>query len=341
MRTDDALYFRLFANCIPVKGSKRSIVCDLQRNRYRFIPNQLFEILKNAEKLNLDLLKKKYDHSLDKGIDKYFKLLQRENWGFYTDSPESFPKLECYWDSSSTVTNAILDFDKLSNYNWKKAVRELDNLRCEAIQLRFFDLTSRRKLISILQEISLTDIHYIELQIQALKGKSDFYKLLLKTFPRLRRVVVSKSHIEKTEDFSNEGLGMITYTRKNLNSESHCGVVSPSLFVVNVPHFTEAVNFNSCLNRKVGIDKLGHVKNCPSIAKFYGHVDSVSIAEVAHSGEFQKMWNINKDQIDICRVCEFRYICTDCRAYVSESDKLLSKPLKCGYNPFEGKWSIV
>lgn len=41
----------------------------------------------------------------------------------------------------------------------------------------------------------------------------------------------------------------------------------------------------------------------------------------------------------VCKDCEFRYICTDCRAYVEDPDDILSKPLKCGYNPYTGEWS--
>ncbi len=36
---------------------------------------------------------------------------------------------------------------------------------------------------------------------------------------------------------------------------------------------------------------------------------------------------------------EFRYICTDYRAYVEDPEDILSKPLKCGYNPYTGEWS--
>ena len=43
------LPFKLFANCIPVKGINRSTICDLQRGNYDFIPNDLYEILKFQE----------------------------------------------------------------------------------------------------------------------------------------------------------------------------------------------------------------------------------------------------------------------------------------------------
>ncbi len=31
-------------------------------------------------------------------------------------------------------------------------------------------------------------------------------------------------------------------------------------------------------------------------------------------------------------------MCTDCRAYVEDPNDNLSKPLKCGYDPYTGKW---
>jgi len=52
----------------------------------------------------------------------------------------------------------------------------------------------------------------------------------------------------------------------------------------------------------------------------------------------QKYWKLSKDQIDICRECEFRYVCTDCRAYIEDPENIYSKPLKCGYDPATNQW---
>lgn len=53
---------------------------------------------------------------------------------------------------------------------------------------------------------------------------------------------------------------------------------------------------------------------------------------------FKKYWNIKKDDMTKCKDCEFRYICTDCRAYLEDPDDIYSAPLKCGYDPYTGKW---
>ena len=68
----------------------------------------------------------------------------------------------------------------------------------------------------------------------------------------------------------------------------------------------------------------------------FGHISNISLLSVVENLEFKKKWNIKKDQIEICKVCEFRYICTDCRAYTT--DGLYSKPLKCNYDPYKGEW---
>ena len=75
------------------------------------------------------------------------------------------------------------------------------------------------------------------------------------------------------------------------------------------------------------------------MAKSYGNIKDTSLIDVANSPEFQEVWHIKKDMIHVCKDCEFRHVCTDCRAYVEDPDDILSKPLKCGHNPYTGEWS--
>lgn len=71
----------------------------------------------------------------------------------------------------------------------------------------------------------------------------------------------------------------------------------------------------------------------------FGNINDTSLLEVLEKPGFKKLWDLSKDKIHVCKDCEFRYICTDCRAYVEDPDDILSKPLKCGYNPYTGEWS--
>ena len=71
----------------------------------------------------------------------------------------------------------------------------------------------------------------------------------------------------------------------------------------------------------------------------FGNIRNTKLEDAYSQEKFKKYWNITKDKIKVCKDCEFRYICTDCRAYLADSKDNLSKPLKCGYNPYIGEWS--
>jgi len=75
----------------------------------------------------------------------------------------------------------------------------------------------------------------------------------------------------------------------------------------------------------------------------FGNITETTLEKAINNLNFKKYWNITKDQIEICKDCEFRYICTDYRAYTErthfEKDIDLSKPLKCGYDPYTNKWT--
>lgn len=103
--------------------------------------------------------------------------------------------------------------------------------------------------------------------------------------------------------------------------------------------YTESVNHNSCLNGKISVDSNGNIKNCPSTSELFGNIKSNTLAEAIEMPGFRKYWDISKEKIHVCKDCEFRFICSDCRAYIEDPEDMYSKPLKCGYNPYTGEWS--
>ena len=121
-------------------------------------------------------------------------------------------------------------------------------------------------------------------------------------------------------------------------NERSCGKTDSSYFSINVQFFSEAQSYNSCLNKKISIDTEGNIKNCPSMKEHFGNTKTTSLQTALKNKKFKKYWDITKDKITVCKDCEFRYICLDCRAYLEDPDDLHSKPLKCGYDPYTGKW---
>ncbi len=337
--SNDKDYFLLFANCIPVKGAKRSIICDLQLNRYRFVPNLLFEIINNNRNKTLEQIKSKYDGDNVEGIDLFFNLLVKENWGFYTDTPNLFPPLDLTWDSPLKVSNCIIDINDKSKFNVLSVIKQLIEINCEALQIRVFNETNIELLKKISDIISESSILCLEIIIRYSKSINPKDLLQLVSFnPRIRQITVFNSPQKKIISNTLLNLGFISYVEDSVSDASHCGVVNNYYFDTNIQLFTESQKHNNCLNKKISIDTNGDIKNCPSMTTSFGNVQNTTLQEALNKKEFYKYWNINKDQIKVCKDCEFRYICTDCRAYTQNPSDIYSKPAKCSYNPYEATW---
>ncbi|WP_417197753.1 grasp-with-spasm system SPASM domain peptide maturase [Bizionia sp.] len=334
-------YFVLFANCIPVKGNKRSVICDLHRQELKLIPNNLFDILTQYKNSRIDEIKRNYDNKFNETIDEYFNFLLENELGFYTNLPHSFPELNLKWNSPALITNAILDIDFNSNYNLENVFTELDKLTCKHIQLRFFSSISFCKLKKILSILNKEDYCIISVDL-ILKFTDDLTieslnKLIL-DMPRITSLIIYKStdnvHVKPVRS----SLNHFIYTTESIKNHKFCGIVNGNYFSINIKNFTESQKYNSCLNRKISIDTEGNIKNCPSVSQSFGNIKDTSLQKALEHKDFKKYWNITKDQIDVCKDCEFRYICTDCRAYTENPEDHYSKPLKCGYNPYTNVW---
>ena len=120
-------------------------------------------------------------------------------------------------------------------------------------------------------------------------------------------------------------------------SDRWAGSSAPDSFVINAQAYARNRNYNSCLAHKISIDKDGLICNCPSISTRYGHSDSTALSEIVATNAFRDKWELTKDRLLVCSVCEFRWICSDCRAFTLD-DLENGKPAKCGYNPFISLW---
>ncbi len=329
--------FKLFACCIPVKGSRRSTICDVQRSEYQFIPNILYEILTELKDKSISSIKAHYNNEHDNIIDEYFSFLLNNEYGFLCDNPDSFPDIDLTWKVPATITNVLIDVDASSQHDYHSIFQQLEELGCKAIQLRFYTQHSLNEVSDILTHIQNTRIKSIEIVIPY---KPEFTIESLTIFsrkhPHISNVII---HSSPKEEFDHDNYNHIFYFIETpVDATTHCGQISGNHFRTDISLFTEAQSYNTCLNRKISVDQKGNIKNCPSFPNNYGNITDTSFKDALKHPDFKKLWSINKDQIHVCKDCEFRYICTDCRAYVDDPKDIYSKPLKCGYNPYSGEW---
>lgn len=334
-------YILIYSNCFFVKGASRSIICDLQRQKHTFVPNELVKLFSKKKFFTLDDLHEIVEPNSHFVLREYFDFLLKNEFIFLCDLDEIslFPKISLEWDNPSIITNAIIDIAD-EPLDLKSIITQLDNLGCRNIQLRFFKNYNLSLLTNILMQFDNTTTLSIELFIPfnstlTLEALNDF----VQKFKRIKILGVYDTVATKMMQGANEeGMGSIFFISENIINKLNCGNINKEYFSLTIEHFTEAQHHNTCLNRKISIDVDGNIKNCPSMKENFGNIKDTTLEEALNKVNFKKYWNIKKDDIVVCKNCEFRYICTDCRAYIEDPKDIYSKPLKCGYNPYTTEW---
>lgn len=338
-------YFKLFASCIPVRGASKFVICDLGRSELYYIPEGVYEIIVEHKNKTIEEIKALYDDDLKADIDRHITALIDNELGFLTDEPENFPRLDLNWDAPNSISNAIIELDSHSNYDLQNVVMLLERLGCRHIELRVYHSLRIERLEELIQLFEETKVKNLVFIIAFEDSFVDYdWLLFLIKYQRIGTLVIHSSPSDFKPIGKSEQNPQLVITNKKIRDNSCCGVVSKEYFSINIPMFAESQNFNSCLNRKLTINTKGIIKNCPSLKESYGDVSLInyaSIKSIVDSQDFQKYSHISKDQILICKDCEYRYICTDCRAFISNDDDILSKPSKCGYDPYLGVWNEV
>jgi len=335
----------LFADCIPVKGINRSVICDTRKNNYYIIPNGLFEILTKYINHSITEIKEVFNNNFNNIIDEYFSYLTENKIIFFTSNPENFPKIELLWDTPSKITNSILDLNN-KNYDIYNVMDQLNILKCSSIQFRFFNKINYNYLADLLDYIEQNQMRFTSIDFiipfnPSIKKKC--FTKLIESNPRINLVCIYNSSFEESQIIQINRKGILAYTKSVVFDERNCGSFKSDYFTANLKLISESQKHNTCLNRKLSIDADGNIKNCPSMPQSFGNIKDTTLETALNHPDFKKYWNVNKDMIEVCKDCEFRHICTDCRAYTErthfDGEIDLSKPLKCGYNPYTNEWA--
>lgn len=334
----------LFSDCILTKGYNRSIISDTQNKSYFYIPNGLYEILSKYNGFKISAIKEKFNNEFDDIIDEYFHFLIENKLVFFNDTIDFFPKIQLDFFSNAKITNVIVDFD-LIKHDLNSLLDQFEILKCSYLQLRFY---KKITLNEIEECVKLFKIH--KSRIKSISIIAPFYeeftiddiKPLFFENQRLDTLLLYNAPNEVTYNDLFYKRGHVVLKTKNIINEHNCGIVSLEYLNPSLKLISESQKFNSCLNLKVSIDKEGYIRNCPSMLQHFGNISKTTLIEAINHPDFKKYWSVSKDEVQVCKDCEFRHICTDCRAYTERThfkeDIDLSKPLKCGYNPYSNKW---
>lgn len=325
------MIFTLFPDIEIVLGAKNALLIDFRGKNYLSMDKEYGEFL----------AQRKIDRtSLSADEIEFLEYLQEKDYGMFCEDEEAdcFEQINSSWDHPASITNAIIEVSSINLSSALEFVSQLGKQNCEHIELRLIDTDSFQFLNKIFRHCGEFGVHGVELVVpyHADFGHEKLLEISNDHEIYLYRILIHSAPIPK------DSVEMVRTTLVRIKKRSltclDCGSISQSNFIVDIPFYTESMHFNNCLNRKISMDQNGQIKNCPSMKKEFGSTEETTIAQVLNDEMFTNLWTISKEHISVCKDCEFRRICTDCRAFISDSDNEMSKPAKCTYNPYKGVW---
>lgn len=322
--------YTTFSNCIISKGSKRSIISDIQCKNYFFIPNSIADTLRKKG-FKKDEITNCYGESA-------FRFLIENAIIFNCESNNLnlFPSFNLTYESPNVIENAIIDRDDENYDDIEVIIKELDILFCESIQVRFKNAVSGNFIHELVNLVEETSIESIEL---ILPYSNDFSNRKVEEFIEISTRLTSIIFFSSERDLvRQQKQATVIYYKKHINPIKDCGCIKQSNFVSSIKFSSLANSYNTCLYKKVSFDTKGNIKNCLSMDIMYGNIFDSDLKEVIQSEDFQKLWHIKKDNIKVCKACEFRHMCMDCRTFIKDPNDIYSQPVKCTYNPYIAKW---
>jgi len=334
--TKDNSFFRLHSLSIPVRGAKASIISDLQKEIFIQIPNILYDVLdvNFHNNFSIQRLKNYFHNNFSSGIDKYFDFLEKNNIGFFTDSPFLFKEIKTDHIIPNQITNSILEISERSNYNLEEILWELEGLGVISVEIRIAQSVSILEIKNCLSKFNESTIKAFNIIIHCELQENILliYDLLIE-INRINKIFIYSSQCKRSFDLNHSN--RIVFINEGLSERKIENKVS---FVCNLLAFCEAQNNNLALNKKVCIDKNGNIKNYLSHKQVFGNIQKDRLLQVISKDSFRVIWQISNDRIEKCKDCQYRFMCFSCSEINFEDNNKIYRTQQCSFNPFNNIW---
>ena len=305
-------YFIFSASCKAVDGVSRSLIIDYLRNELFFISNEYYQLLQELDRKKIEEVLEYIDEESKEFFLEFINFLITNELGFLVDNLENFPKISTKIVESFPVKDAIIEIDEsiFDEFLFTKF--------CSDLQIRVLSNSNYDFVEKILKITHNFNFNYLELHLAFYNSAIDTSYLFkfIENFTFLSNIFIYDSPklsienliIQSDKNYSPMEFGKVYYLDYSFNGGSCCGIINKeNLSIQSVTQHNELTKFNGCLYKKVTIDRNGNIKNCPSINKTYGNIKYDSIKQIIEKEDFEKLGLINKDQIEVCNTCEFRY----------------------------------
>jgi SPASM domain peptide maturase of grasp-with-spasm system len=328
--------FKTVAECIPVKGAQRSILYDLSRRTYDFIPNALCDILLNDGKTKTEL---EFLYGKSTVLDQYFHFLLEREYIFLCAPGDAlrFPALDLSWAYPSEITSAVVVLDDNTAEDLISTLYQLEAMGCRHMLWLCRTPGGIEKLELLLPMTQTGTI--LSIEILSLYGllPVEMAEQFIDRYVRIRAIVLHSAPVDRMHSDPIRRFGLILFSKDAPELHGDQRAQIRKYFHINLDLFSESQQHNTFYNRKVFIGAQGGIYNSPDWAECYGFISNTHLTDAIEKQGFKKNWFIHKEKIAVCKQCEFRHMCVDNRIPLAGTDSW-HHGLECFYNPFTATW---
>jgi radical SAM protein with 4Fe4S-binding SPASM domain len=109
---------------------------------------------------------------------------------------------------------------------------------------------------------------------------------------------------------------------------------------ITAQEFFKRAEYHPCFHGQIAVTAYGEILPCPMAREeVLGNIHTKSLTAVFRDRDMYKYWLLTKDGVEVCRDCEYRYACFDCRPLErSLCAHLNGRSELCAYDPYRGEW---
>ncbi len=304
MTISDDTYLVLFSFCKVVQGAEKSILCDLQKSKIKFIPHEMGAVIAMLQEQPYTTVQKQFVDD-EEIFDSYVLFLIQEGFAFYTPFREGFVPIAATWSSPEIINNAIIEYD-FANYSMTNVLQQLEALLTRFIEFRLVRFTEEdlAAFEEILQYCSQSVVRSIRVYLPFV-SKALSQKIIerCRAYPIIECLIFYQSKAHKSIEKEGQQLYFIPQTLQEI---THANI--DEKFLVNtLEYYYECQQHNPYYNKKMAITASGDLKNCIKNRAVFGNLHTHAIAEVVAREDFREFWYVTHDQIVEIQDSELRY----------------------------------
>ncbi|WP_343587309.1 hypothetical protein [Flavobacterium sp.] len=323
--------FKLFSNCFAVKGINRGIIIDFQRKNYYTVPNQIVDLL--DEYSGKEIYSLFSDFNNDKPIlKKYIRFFLSNELIIVNNDISQYPAISTNFERPYSIDTLTLDsnLDKSILKNFLEM--KIDGLGVSNLRM-INEVFNLQEIIETLKFIDKSRIKSVVLYLKYAVGLETELIKLQNKFPRIVEVVFyDAKEIPNNSKF--------IYEQKSLEEVLAMKIRNHDDFTMELSNFNESLKYNFAYNRTLFIDSFGNIKRYITDESIFGNLNTHDLNKIVQNNEIIDFWEISRDKINVCKDCEFRYICPDGSVPLKTTqDKYYTSSQNCSYSPYSNKWS--